>query len=79
MFVISRADASVMPKRHKPVYGKCLLWQPEVAFVYLAVVEQYPDSIETLVAATGAIRNLTSCQWKVSSMCFSRTGAIGLG
>jgi len=54
-----------MPKRRKPVYGKCLLWQPEVAFVYLAVIEQYPDSIETLESAAGAIQNLTACRWKV--------------
>ena len=47
------------------MYGKCLLWQPEVVFVYLAVVEQYPDSVETIEAAAGAIQNLTACNWKV--------------
>jgi hypothetical protein len=54
-----------MPKRRKPVYGKALLWQPEVAFIYLAVTEQYPDCIDALEAAAGAVQNLTACEWKV--------------
>ena len=57
--------ASAMPKRRKPVYGKSLLWQPEVAFVYLAVTEQYPDCIDAVEAAAGAVQNLTACDWKV--------------
>ena len=60
------ADESAMPKRRKPVYGKFLLWQPEVAFVYLAVIEQFPDCVDAVEAATGAIQNLTACDWKVS-------------
>ncbi len=34
--------------------------------MYLAVIEQYPDSIETLESAAGAIQNLAACHWKVS-------------
>lgn len=69
-----------MPKRRKPVYGKCLLWQPEVAFVYLAVVEQFPDATETLESAAGAIQNLTACHWKVSAglgKVWSEPGVLG--
>ena len=43
-----------MPKRHKPVYGKYLLWQPEVAFVNLAVIEQFPNCVNILEATAGA-------------------------
>ncbi len=60
-------DASVLPKRRKPVYGKSLLWQPEVAFVYLAVTEKYSDCVDAVEAATGAIQNLTACTWKVGA------------
>ena len=59
-------DLSSLPKRKKPVYGVALLWQPEVMYVYLAVVEHYSGNVETVEAAAGAIQNLTSCGWKVS-------------
>ena len=39
--------------------------------MYLAVVEQFPDAVETLESAAGAIQNLTACQWKV------REGGLG--
>lgn len=54
-----------MPRRRKPVYGKSLLWQPEVVFIYLAVTEQFPDCIDALEGAAGAVQNLTACDWKV--------------
>ena len=54
-----------MPKRCKPVYGVALLWQPEVVYVYRAVIEQYSSSSEAVEAAPGAIQNLTACNWKV--------------
>ena len=66
--LILYVDASVMPRRRKPVYGKSLLWQPEVAFVYLAVTEQYPDCADAVEAAAGAIQNLTACNWKASEI-----------
>lgn len=55
------------------MYGKSLLWQPEVAFVYLAVTEQYPDCIDAVEASAGAIQNLTACNWKVCTgyLCIS--------
>lgn len=59
------SDPSSVPKRCKPVYGVALLWQPEVVYVYMAVIEQYSSCSEAVEAAAGAIQNLTACNWKV--------------
>ena len=34
--------------------------------MYLAVVKQFPDCMNTLEATAGAIENLTACKWKVN-------------
>ena len=44
-----------------------LLWQPEVMYLYLAVIEHYSVAVETVEAAAGAIQNLTACNWKVGA------------
>ena len=62
---IPSTDPSSVPKRCRPVYGVSLLWQPEVIYVYLAVIEQYSSCSEAVEAAAGAIQNLTACNWKV--------------
>ena len=48
------------------MYGVALLWQPEMVYVYLAVIEQYTSCSEAVEAAAGAVQNLTACNWKVS-------------
>ena len=58
-------DRSALPKRNKPVYGMALLWQPDVVYPYLALIEHYNGCAETMEAAAGAIQNLTACNWKV--------------
>ena len=59
------SDPSSVPKRCRPVFGVALLWQPEIVFVYLAVMEQYAGCPEAIEAAAGAVQNLTACNWKV--------------
>ena len=44
-----------------------MLWQPEVVYVYLAVIEQYTSCPEAMEAAAGAVQNLTACNWKVTN------------
>lgn len=57
-------DLAALPRRQKPVYGMALLWQPEVVYPYLALIEHYGSCADTLEAAAGAIQNLTACSWK---------------
>jgi len=61
----ARRDAS-LPKRHQPVFGIALLWQPEVVHPYLALIRASSNP-DTLEAACGSIHNLTACSWKVRS------------
>ena len=64
------SDPSALPKRHGPVYGMALLWQPDVVYLYLALIEHYSVAVETVEAAAGAIQNITACNWKViNSAC----------
>jgi hypothetical protein len=44
--------------------GVALLWQPEMVFPYLAMVEKYGSSPDLIEGAVGAIQNLTACKWK---------------
>ena len=60
-------DPAALPKRQKPVYGMALLWQPEVVYPYLALIEHYGSCADTLEAAAGTIQNLTACSWKAST------------
>ncbi|XP_064385497.1 catenin delta-1-like isoform X2 [Halichondria panicea] len=57
-------DPSSLPKRTGPVYGMALLWQPDIVYLYLALIEHFSVAIETIEAAAGAIQNLTACNWK---------------
>ena len=70
-------DPSSVPKRCRPVYGVSLLWQPEVIYVYLAVIEQYSSCSEAVEAAAGAIQNLTACNWKVRKFMERKKGGGG--
>ena len=45
--------------------GAALLWQPEIIFPYLALLEKYTSTPDLMEAAVGAIQNLTACSWKV--------------
>ena len=58
-------DKSMIPKRIHAVTGVSLLWQPEVMFPYLALLEKFTSTPELMEAAAGAIQNLTACAWKV--------------
>ena len=58
-------DTSLLPKRSQAVRGAALLWQPEIIFPYLALLEKYTSTPDLMEAAVGAIQNLTACSWKV--------------
>lgn len=58
-----RKDAP-LPRRHQPVFGIALLWQPEVVHPYLALIKSSSNP-DTLEGSCGAIHNLTACSWKV--------------
>ncbi len=58
-------DKSTIPRRIHAVTGVSLLWQPEVVFPYLALLEKFTSTPELMEAAAGAIQNLTACAWKV--------------
>ena len=62
-------DPIALPKCSKSVYGMALLWQPEVVYPYLALIEQYSGCAETMEAATVAIQNVTACNWKECCPC----------
>ena len=59
-----RKDAP-LPRRHHPVFGIALLWQPEVVHPYLSLIKSSSNP-DTLEGACGAIHNLTACSWKVN-------------
>ena len=45
--------------------GVALLWQPEIVYPYLALLEKFTSTPELMEAAAGAIQNMTACSWKV--------------
>ena len=67
-------DTSLLPKRSQAVRGAALLWQPEIIFPYLALLEKYTSTPDLMEAAVGAIQNLTACSWKVGERERERRG-----
>lgn len=59
-------DSSLLPVRVHPISGVALLWQPEIVFPYLALLEKYTSTPELMEATAGALQNLTACAWKWS-------------
>ena len=53
-----------------PISGVALLWQPEIVFPYLALLEKYTSTPELIEATAGALQNLTACAWKVNGHNF---------
>ena len=64
-YKLSSLDPLSVSKRCRLVFGVALLWQPEVAYVYRGVIEQYAGCPEAMEAAAAAVQNLTACNWKV--------------
>ena len=58
------AHMLMRPKRHSPLYGTALLWQPDTVLHYTGILSDTTNA-ETQEAACGAIHNLTACMWKV--------------
>ncbi|XP_019848879.1 PREDICTED: armadillo repeat protein deleted in velo-cardio-facial syndrome homolog isoform X2 [Amphimedon queenslandica] len=61
---LATPDSTLLPKRPQAVRGASLLWQPEIIFPYLALLEKYTSTTDLMEAAAGAIQNLTACNWK---------------
>ena len=59
-------DQSLIPRRVHAVTGVSILWQPEVVFPYLALLEKFTSTPELIEAAAGVLQNLTACAWKVT-------------
>ena len=71
-------DQSLLPKRTQPPRGTALLWQPEIVFPYLALLEKYTSTPDLMEAAAGALQNLTACSWKVSYTIYVSVYLLGL-
>lgn len=71
-------DPSLLPKRTQPPRGTALLWQPEIVFPYLALLEKYTSTPDLMEAAAGALQNLTACSWKVSYTILVSVYLLGL-
>ncbi|XP_043232679.1 armadillo repeat protein deleted in velo-cardio-facial syndrome-like isoform X2 [Amphibalanus amphitrite] len=52
-------------RRHLPLKGMELLWQPDIVQPYLSLLSDCSNP-ETLEAAAGAIQNLAACYWQPS-------------
>ena len=58
-----RKDTS-MPQQHQTVFEFALLWQPQIVYTYLKLIESF-NNAKIKESACGAINSLAECSWKV--------------